>query len=233
MTIEDISKVYDLDQHIGGYLVWSKTEHGNRLARKYFCKIYEGENGFYVQEHDNSPVNSIEELEQQINLYVKSLPYNSENYMPLFNERCFVEFCVIDYLKTIGFKFDSSSGLFNGSSAYTCSISNIYGDKSGSVSIIINGLDMFDKKETVTISLLTGDWSWVETKCEREIEAVKKCINALLKPLFLSNVSSNMLIADKLTDEVADIIECESNGFFVIEKKLELKEKLQNLLNLL
>ena len=129
----------------------------------------------------------VDDILLEVGEFVTSLPYDAEYYDPAYRAGYCEEMILHDYLRDRGFEND---GHMFESQGYTLKKTNIYGGTSGEVLLMFRGLDysfykLQGKKEPkeITISLDLGDYSWVESKCSREIDDIIKTVDSLLKPL--------------------------------------------------
>lgn len=181
-------------KHEDKLVVFHLTERGSRMVHKFLCLIEKKGSGFCVPGYDETT--SVEVLEKQISHKVASYTYDSEYYYPGYRAGVFECHVMMDYLDSIGFKHENND-------TYVLSDKNIYNYVSQEIAISIIGLDYHggyfgmglnedgSLKEEVSIILHTGKYSWVETKAKREVEAMKKAVDSLLKPLFVSDSAYN------------------------------------------
>ena len=240
MKFEDLQKRFQVSKlkHNGKYLVFDKdTSKGSRMVHKYLCQV--GRKGYYFFVEGFKPTRDIDVLEKQVRDYVKALPYDSEYYMPLYREGIFEEHIIHDYLVERGFKNE-------GDYSYTLNDKNIYGFKSSDVSITLSGLDPWAfglnsspsgktiLPKEVKIILWTGRYSWVEVVTKREVEDIKKGLDSMLKPLYITDSVDNMQRAEKLNN-VGDVemtlnVITQSYDHGTMEFKEVLKKQLQETL---
>ncbi len=173
----------------------------------------------------------IQQLCADVVKHVKSLPYDSDYYMPMNRKGIFEYFITHDYLRAIGFKSTKSCD-----TSYVREADTIYGGKTGKIVISFKGLDpmgdFMDRSDTLSdtiqIFLHNGDYSWVETKVPREVEAIKAGIDGLLKPLLLTNAANDVATADKLSTQNVDALLHElDKNMSLVSSKVEMKKKLQ------
>ena len=204
MRLKDIKKIYLIDgrKFENKYLVFSKeVDVNSRLCHKYFCLINFKKNKAWVD--DFSPTSKIEVLQEQINYYIKSLKYDSDYYCPTFRKGYFEELVINDYLKSLGFEYKDS---FMGYENYILKTKSVYDVVLTNVSITIKGLSPDYNAEThessisknVTIHVNLADYSWIESKCNRNVEDIKACFDSLLKPLMVSESVNSFNISEKL-----------------------------------
>jgi len=198
MTITDINTKFQLSEfkHKGKHLLFEKeVAKTGRSVHRYLCTIGRQGNRYFVDGF--KPTDKLEVLEQQVKDHVKSLLYDSDYYCPRFRDGLTEELIIHDYLESIGFKSPYHS---NSQEYYELTDKNIYGFKSSDVAISIWGLDSwafydngkFNLPSEVIVVLHTGEWSWLEVKAKREVEDIKKAIDSVLKPLYLTDSVSNV-----------------------------------------
>lgn len=200
MTVKELKnnqrfEITDL-KHKGMRLVFSKTESGKRDIHKYLCMIGKKGGKFYVQGME--PTSDIKILEENIQTYVSSLPYDSEYYNPLYKKGIFEERIIYDYMVSIGFKYEKDD-------LFLLNNKNIYNYVSHDIALTLSGYSAWGTRSSnfkltkdVSISLWTGNYSWIEIKVPREVEAIKKGIDTLLKPLLLTDSVSCLTLSEKL-----------------------------------
>jgi hypothetical protein len=119
--LKNINSLYDVQEHDGFLLLWSKTESGRRYPHKFICSLqeltvpYEGKGrkskkvvgtGFFtVFGSDLPPTQNIKTLLDNIDKHVASLQYDQEYYIPILRKGLFEDFIIHDYLvDELGFK---------------------------------------------------------------------------------------------------------------------------------
>jgi hypothetical protein len=111
---------------------------------------------------------------------------------------------------------------------------NIYG-KESDVSLTFTGLDAFNKvSEYVDISYSVSWGSWVSVKVKRNVDDIKKGIDSILRPLFITDAATGLINDDKLESyEQLDVLFNKLIGFSTHESsgREELKHKLLELAN--
>lgn len=244
MTIKEINTKFSLNKykHNGKYLLFGADGSGKRMVNKYLCQLERKGQSFNVPGFKGTTKLNV--LEKQVEQYVKSLPYDSEYYLPLYRKGLFVEYIIHDYLVSLGFKS-------HGDSFYELQDKNVYGYKSHPIKISFNNLDeeniwvkgkngkegKFISKihKEVTLILWTGPYSWVESKCKRDVEDIKKAIDSILKPLFLTDSAVNFKKSEELKNagDVNVIMKAltENMNIMSADYKQTLKEKLLELSN--
>lgn len=224
MKLKEIKEAFDVSPVNNGYILWSKTEKGNRFVKKYCGFINKR---LYVDGY--TPVKTLNQLLDQLKQYEQSLPYDLEYYYPGYREGIFEEFIIHDYMNSIGFNNITNQG---DSMQYTLTRNNIYGGKEN-IRLEILGLSSFSINETISVILFIDNYSWVNLKCNREVEPIKNAINSLLKPLYLTDAVLNLNLAEQLKTSVEDLTINKLNGLNVQSIKFNLKEKLQEIIDLI
>jgi hypothetical protein len=205
MTIKEIKEDYRVYKHDDHIQLWSKTEHGMRMAYKYVWHIKKSDKyGYYFVEGFN-PTNKLEELNNQIQQHVANLSHDAEYFVPTYRKGLTEELIIHDYMDSIGL---SKQGY---SDAYTVTKKNIYGYNSTDIKITFWGLEIgFGDEgvaEEVEVILWTSQYSWVSVKCKRNVEDIKKGISAILKPLMITESVTLLSLAEKLeTTEDIDVM---------------------------
>jgi len=199
MTITDLRTRFIVDKHRSEpykFVLFKKeAETTGRSVHKYLCSITKNGSLFTVDGFE--PTNKLDTIERDVETYIKSLPYDSDYYCPNWRDGLKEELIIHDYLGSIGFKNPFYS---NSQDYYELIDKNIYGFKSANVAISIWGLDSwefykdgkFNLPAEVRVVLHTGDWSWLEVKAKREVEDIKKAIDSVLKPLYLTDSATNL-----------------------------------------
>jgi|ERR1035437_127464 hypothetical protein len=206
MTLKNLAEHFETLQYYNQskrvtnqFLLLNKRANLKKTDRfGYLCTIEKKGNNFRVigpLGQENKFTGKIQILKDQIESYVKSLPYDSDYYMPILRDGIFEQHIIHDYLKSIGFdnKYDDT---------YVLLQKNCYKYSAMNINISISGLsDTFltpKTSDTITIILHTGDYSWVEVKSKRDVEEIKKAIDSLLKPLLISESVNSFKTADKM-----------------------------------
>lgn len=231
MTIKSLREHFHISErkHEGRFLFHEKeVSRRSRMCYKYLCPVTKKGIKWTVEGFE--PTSKLEVLKANIENYVSKLPYDSEYYYPLYRKSIFVEFIIYDYLNEIGFEWINNSF---GYETYIHKHKNVYNSPSDTVSISINGVSTFEDDnlpKEVSIGLHLSDSSWVNVTVPREVEAIKKGIDSLLKPYFVGESVNNLEVSDKLKNHSdIDIIfhaltsECQH---FEGSYKAELKKKL-------
>jgi len=198
MTIKDLNTKFQVSEfkHKGNRLLYEKElAKTGRSVYKYLCLVGREGNKYFVQGF--KPTNKLEVLEEQVKEHVASLKYDSDYYCPSWRAGLFEEMIIHDYLGSIGFKHPHYS---SSQETYELVDKNIYGFKSSDIVISIEGLwawnhyvdGKFVLPKEVNVLLHTGDSSWMEVKAKREVEDIKKAIDSLLKPLYLTDSARNL-----------------------------------------
>lgn len=237
MTLKEIKNEFVVyKEKKDKYYLFSKTE-GGRSVHNYLTTLHRrGGISFYVDGF--KPTTKINVLIKQVGDEIKSLPYASDYYNPMWRDGLFEEYIIRDYMESIG--FSDHHGYYTGEYGWKLKRESIYGYSATNITITFDGLEPEFNMEggkgygdTVRINLHTGSSSWVSVKVKREVEAIKIGINSVLNPLLVTEASENLLIAEKTSifDEL-NLVEKTISGFDIIERDLKnkLKEKLEKLL---
>ena len=201
MTIKDLEQDYNVYKYEDHFQLWSKTEKGMRMAMKYIWHIKKSDKSGHYFVEGCKPTNKLQELKNQIQQHVANLSYDAEYFIPTYKEGLSDYLIIHDYMDSIGF----STGM---SDMYSLNKKNIYGYKTTDMHISFWGLRQGfgddGNAEEISVNLWKNQWSWVSVKCERNVEAIKKAIQGILKPLLVTESVSLLTLADKL-ETVGDI----------------------------
>jgi len=233
ISLKNLKNYYNITEHENKYLLFSKTEQGKRFGRKYKWFLTKENNDFLIEGY--APKN-IQDLIDNVNKKVDFLPYDSEYYTPSLVDGSFEMFIIHDYMISLGFEWDGFIGMGANISIYKLTNKNIYGKKNVKCKMSFGGLDTFQPEEKISIVIDTSNYSFVEAIVNRNVEEIKKCIDAMLKPLFLTDAAQDIISADKLENTVVELekrLLDFSSKDFMYSKKIELKEKLQKIIDLL
>lgn len=203
MQVKDLNLNYKVLKQDGAFHLYSLTEMGQRSPIKYLCSVKKhGSIKFYVE--GSEPTSNFDVLQEQIKNKIDSYEYDSEYYNPCYRKGVFEELIIHDYLRSLGFEHVNDD-------TYTLSDKNVYGFNTADICMSIWGLsalgDVLEKGspgEEVAVILSTGQFSWVEVKCKRNVKDIKKSIDGLLKPLFLTD-SVNLITKSEKLQTVGDI----------------------------
>jgi hypothetical protein len=231
MTLETLKEHFYIPRikHEGAFLFHSKEPcTGSRMVHKYLCSVTKIGKCWKVKGYKST--SKLDLLLANVNDYVSKLPYDSEYYYPLYIDTIFVHHIIYDYLRAIGFKFEDSR---MGYETYGYSHKSVYGKLSHGTYISFHGFDFDRNRELpkeVSISLHLGDYSWVEVTVPREVEAIKKGIDSLLKPYFVGESVNNFNISEKMVNnsDIDIMFKAISSNLTIFEGsyKAELKKKL-------
>jgi hypothetical protein len=214
MTLKEIEEHFRIEKYREGknkFLVFSNIPGScNRMVYKYLCLIQRHGQKFFVNGFE--PTNDIDVLKSQIEQYVASLKYDSGYFNPHFIKGLTEELIIHDYLSEIGFE----NPRYSNGDVYRPSGKNIYGYISNDITISFFGLDRFDgyrynkdnsddPMKEVTISLSTGQFSWISVKTKREVESIKEGIDSLLKPLLVTESVNSFSMSEKLENATMDM----------------------------
>jgi hypothetical protein len=135
MTLKELKSGFtDIVKFGGKYHIY--IEGGRRSRYKYLASINKKGKSFWVDGF--KPTTKINILKSQIDEFIKSLPYDSEYYNPIFRVGVTEEHIMIDHLDSLGFNYGGSN--YN-SSYFEYNKKSIYGHKLTNVSLSIVGLD--------------------------------------------------------------------------------------------
>ena len=219
-----IVKKYDKDS----FLIFDKNKPGRRMLQKFLCLLYKNDLGYFVK--DKQPTKKIDVIIKQIEDYVNCLPFDSEHYYPTYGINAVLEFCVMDYLQSIGMVYNEYA------EDLTYSLpKNLY-DYEDSCSLSIRNLDVCYKHEDVYVCFYSKNdvFDVKQIKCERNIESLMNAINSLIKPLYLERAIKFSKLYDLIALNVLNGIThvhmyVKTNE--MIFDKFDLKTKLQDLID--
>jgi len=86
----------------GGYLLYDQKRSGQRSNYLYLGRIYLSSDKTRFVFNDNY-YDSVETLVPAMEAYNATLPFNAENYNPIFRKDYKIQCCLHDYLKSLGF----------------------------------------------------------------------------------------------------------------------------------
>ena len=224
MTLKEIKQKYNVDKYNGQYLIFDPKEGScDRFVHKYLCSLTRVSKTSFKITGTDIVISKMDSLDEQIKSFTSSLKYDSHYYNPMYKNGTFEELVIHDYLSEIGFKNDYGN-------LYVLSHDNVYEEEIRDASIGITF-----EKEKVRLILHTGDFSFVNINCSRDIEEIKNGINSLVKPLLVSEGIKNLNASEKL-GEIEKMTEMNLNvitrsmDVVSTEYKAILKEKLTQLI---
>jgi hypothetical protein len=221
MTLKELKCEFtDIVKFGGKYHIY--TDGGRRSPDKYLASVNKSGKSFWVDGF--KPTTKIDIIKSQIYEFVKSLPYDSEYYNPMFRAGVTEEHIMIDHLDSLGFNYSDTNW---DSSYFEYNKKSIYGHQLTDISLSIVGLDAFNElKENVDINVHLGDNSWVSSKCKRTVEDMIRTIDGLLKPLLVTEAISHIQTSDKMKTSDVDIILNQIKGLGI--QKTDVKDYLKS-----
>ena len=238
MTLKEIKTEFNLlpydttDGRI--YIVYPQNGSYFRGYLQYLCSLYRKGKRYGIVNTDDLYSN-LEDLKDGIEKYLKSLEFKNHYYNPMYRKGVFEDYVINDYLEERNFKFLSS---FQHVSVYEYNGKNVYGGNGNKLTLsFVNLNNYFGKEipETITVSLMTGEWSWVEKTCKREVHEIIKTIDSILKPLFVGDSIINLNQAEKFNTEkfMGELKQLNASNLEVVsvEYKDKLKKELTQLLD--
>lgn len=237
-TLKELKEVYRIIKfpNTKGYLVYDNKEgSGNRCVYKYLCSLEKKGAKFKIIGTNESYSNKSDIIDA-ISKYVNNLEFDSEYYDPSLREGLFEELIIHDYLVERGFK--SHLGWDASDTIYVLKEKNIYQGNTDAIVITLRNIGSFDKiHEKVTILFKTGDFSWIESTCLRNVNDIKKEIDSLLKPYFLTEGARNIKHSEEYTTQEFNAVIKKINpstlDTLTNEMKSDLKTRLQELIDVL
>lgn len=250
MLLKDLKEHFVVsDFEKGKYLLYSKSDDGRYLAIQFYCVVEKvGTTKFQIVPskhfegniHDNifHPTNFIGRMIENVDEYVKSLPFHSDIYQPNYRENCFYSYACAEYLETLG--FSRSRDGFTHADLFEMENKDVYG-KPNKIMLGFFGLDLMDEKSTdVIVKLYTSNTEWISFKVEKDISKMIDFINKLLSPLFIGNSIKQFENFKKLNKMTGDFPSIEKtvvdvNTYQVNSEnyKDKLIEELENMLKVL
>lgn len=94
---------YLLLEHDGGYILYDTNRRGHRSNNLYLGKFYlaTATKGYAFNDNYYTTIDSLVFAMEEYN---KTLPFEAENYNPMYRKHYCIECCIIDYLHSLGFK---------------------------------------------------------------------------------------------------------------------------------
>ena len=172
-----------------------------------------------IREDNNS-------YERTIDEYIKTLPYPSCFYNPQFKKSVFVELCVNDYLKRLGFE---SIGGYSGSQTFVLQGYNPF--KKGEDYITLS-FKVIDDTTNGMVSMVNGSLNWMEVSFTNLDEAIG-AINSLVKPVLLSSVAFSINKFDNISDMMSNLNGAEDNTIDVKTAKVYVSDAKEKVIKML
>lgn len=255
MKLKDIKEHFDVVEYNGYYLLFDKEFNTSQyLNKKYYGKIkydskkeivtlvedvaeitpeeYLEDYGInvpaqtYYREHIISKGCSVDSLKRTIDEYIKTLPYPSCFYNPQFRKHVFIELCVNDYLKRLG--FDSIGG-YSGSQTFVLQGYNPF--KKGEDYITLT-FKVVDDTTNGVVSMVNGSLNWMEMSFTNLDEAIG-AINSLVKPVLLSSIAFSINKFDNISDMMSNLNGAEDNTIDVKTAKVYVSDAKEKVIKML
>ena len=255
MKLKDIKEHFDVVEYNGYYLLFDKEFNTSQyLNKKYYGKIkydskkeivtlvedvaeitpeeYLEDYGInvpaqtYYREHIIGKGCSVDCLKRTIDEYIKTLPYPSCFYNPQFKKSVFVELCVNDYLKRLGFE---SIGGYSGSQTFVLQGYNPF--KKGEDYITLS-FKVVDNTTNGVVSMVNGSLNWMEMSFTNLDEAIG-AINSLVKPVLLSSVAFSINKFDNISDMMSNLNGAEDNTIDVKTAKVYVSDAKEKVIKML
>ena len=172
---------------VGSIHLYDKRLDGRRTAHPYVATIQLSTNGYF---YNNKKYDDVENLRLAIEDYIKTLPYNFENYDPSYYKQTFVELCLIDYLISLGFK---SGGYQKHSYGQICDIydNEILGVK----------LEFCEDKNKTDGRIVMHTNEFGYNKCSfTDLESGFGAINSIIIPKILTDINIYVNAIEKLNN---------------------------------
>ena len=212
MKLRDIKEHFHVTEHDGFYLLFDKEINTSKyLNRKYYGKIkYDSkdittilfmDNGGTLSFYKDTPIDMF--VKNIIN-YADSLPYPSCFYNPQFRKNVFIELCVNDYLKKLG--FISING-YSGSQTFVLRGYNPFKKDSDYITLTFK---VNDDTTNGRVSMINNTFNWMEVPFTNLDEAIG-AINSLIKPVLLSSVALSIDKLENISDNLSNLDSAEDN----------------------
>ena len=262
MKLKDIKEHFDVVEYNGYYLLFDKENNTSKyLNKKYYGKIkydskkeivtlvedvaqitpeeYLEDYGInvpaqtYYTEHIIDKGCSVDCLKRTIDEYIKTLPYPSCFYNPQFRKSVFIELCVNDYLKRLGFEY---VGEHAGIQTFELKGYNPF--KKNKRYIVLS-LKVVDDTTNGVVSMINGSLNWMDVSFTNLDEAIG-AINSLVKPVLLSSVAFSINKFDNISDMMSNLngamdntLDIETSKVYVGDAKEKVIKMLEDTLKIL
>ena len=195
MTVKEIKEKYRVVTFDRGktlHLYDKREGSGSRMVYKYLVTVKKVSTGVYiVSESKTRQTSNIDDLVSYIDMKIKTYEFDSEYYDPNYRKGTFEEFVVMDELRKIGFKSE-------GRETFILDYKNIYGETENVINLSIYGLDSFEEKDEVDVTIHIGEFKWVNgEKIKKEVHTILDEVNRLCAPFLLGNTLNNFEIFEK------------------------------------
>lgn len=173
---------------VGSIHLHDKNIDGRRTLHPYVATIQLSKNGYFYNEQQ---YDDVQNLRLAIEEYIKTLPYNPENYDPSYYKQTFIELCLEDYLISLGFK----SGGYGKPRNYW-RLLDIYENEIFGVE-----LDFCEDKNKTdgTIVMHTNEFGY--NKCSfTDLESAFGAINSIILPKILKDINIYINAIEKLNN---------------------------------
>lgn len=197
MKVQDLKDAYYVVKLDGRYDLYNKDpKSGHKSCHKYLGSVKYDSRTQKVLFNDVR-YSTIEELDNALKEWEKSLPFSVECYNPMFNEKHRTECCITEYLQGIGFEDKGYDG-FTKSLMFILNHCNPYFSKQVAVEMLV---DVDDSGKNGSISLHhQSSSSFVQSDFDGLEDAIAT-INSLVEPLLLCNASEMIAKHSKMTKQ--------------------------------
>jgi len=233
IKVKDLKELFKVETSDRGktlHLFDKKNGSGSRTVHKYLVTLKKVSTGIYIVSHGKTRQSSkLDDLLSNIEYKIKSYKYDSEYYDPRMRDGSFEELIVIDKLNEMGFQMNNRDN-------FILMEKSLYGDEKVIADISIYGLDSFENKQELKITLHIGEFKWVDSKpVKRDVEEILNSVKNLIGPLSLVNTLNGFEIVEKCGNFNVDDIKIKqmnTKTLTIEEKELKpiLIEKLENAL---
>lgn len=255
MKLKDIKEHFDVVEYNGYYLLFDKEINTSQyLNKKYYGKIkydskkeivtlvedvakitseeYLEDYGInvpaqtYYREHIIGKGCSVDCLKRTIDEYIKTLPYPSCFYNPQLKKNVFIELCVHDYLKRLGFE------LVSGYAGFQIFMLNGYNLFKKDEDYITLSFKVVDDTTNGVVSMINGSLNWMEVSFTNLDEAIG-AINSLVKPVLLSSIAFSINKFDNISDIMSNLNSAEDNTIDVKTEKVYVSDAKEKVIKML
>lgn len=196
--LENLRKRYHVLAWDGGYNLYdgTKPDKGTTNVGPFVAFITIGRAATTYQ-YNGHIYHTVEKLEKAIDSYIETLPFGYWNYDPSYRESYFIQRCLDEYMRKLGFeqtrdweKMPRHGTLYE--------LHGFYGEP---VSELYVNVDWESSKGSIVRSL--DEWKWVESKFDGLDEAIAS-INSILLPECLTKGAVMSHTLENMTDSRTD-----------------------------
>ena len=197
--LQNLKDRYTVLEWDGGYSLYDarKEDRGTTNGIGPFVAFITIGSTATTYQYNGHIYHTVEKLEKAIDSYITTLPFGYWNYDPTYRESYFIQRCVDEYMKKLGFSQVTEWGRIpNDGTLYE--LKGFYGEV---VSELWFNIKWDSSKGTVVKSL--GGWKWVESEFDGLEEAIAS-INSILLPECLTKGAVMSHTLENMTDARTD-----------------------------